>query len=127
MSITLNEECNKALDDIIEARRSIRKFKLEKPPRELIEKVMQAGLLAPFSGLAVSRSDFRQFIVIPRESKATPMIALLLRQKIVAICKQLEKQMEHDLFLKERGHVFCENLKAMSQHGVPNIGKGPTT
>ena len=33
--------------------------------------------------------------------------------------------MEHDLFLKEHGGAFCSNLKAMSQHGIPNIGKAP--
>jgi nitroreductase len=125
LSTTSNKELNQALDTIIEARRSIRKFKPEKPPRELIGMVTQAGLLAPYSGLAVSRKDFRQFIVVPRESKVTPQIALLLRQKIEAICKELEKQTEHDLFLKKRGHAFYENLKAMSQHGVPNIGKAP--
>ena len=125
LSTLSKREINQALDLVIEARRSIREFRLEKPPKELIDKVIQAGLLAPYSGLAVSRRDFRQFIVIPSDSKATPQIALLLGMKILAICKQLEKQMEHDLFLKERGRAFCSNLKAMSQHGIPNIGKAP--
>lgn len=56
-SIT-NKNCNQALDKIIASRRSIRKFKPEIPPKGLTEQVIKSGLLAPFSGLAVSRSDF---------------------------------------------------------------------
>jgi len=67
----IDVECNKIIDQVIESRRSIRKFKLEAPPKELIEQVLQAGLLAPYSGVGVTREDFRRFIVIPRESKAT--------------------------------------------------------
>jgi hypothetical protein len=39
-------ECNRFIDQVIESRRSIRKFKAEAPTRELIDQILQAGLLA---------------------------------------------------------------------------------
>jgi nitroreductase len=76
-----NVECNKIIDQIIESRRSIRKFKPEVPPKELIEKILRAGLHAPYAAASVNREDFRRFIVIPRENKATPQIAALLKRE----------------------------------------------
>jgi nitroreductase len=125
LSSVSGNDRNQVLDLIIESRRSIRKFKPEIPPRELIKQVIHAGLLAPYSGIAVSRNDFRQFIVILRDSETTSQVAVLLKHKIVSMYEELERQMRTDLFLKRHGQAFYENLKAMSQHGVPNIGKAP--
>lgn len=116
---------NQALDTIIESRRSIRKFKLDAPPRELVEKIIRAGLLAPYSRLAVSMSDFRRFIVLTRDSKSTAQAAILLKRRILALSKELNGQVQQNTFLREHGQAFLENLKVMSQRGVPNIGKAP--
>jgi len=125
LSSVSGTERNQVLDFIIESRRSIRKFKPEMPPRELVKQVIHAGLLAPYSGIAVSRNDFRQFTIILRDSETTSQVAVLLKQKMVSMCEKLERQMRTDAFLKRHGQAFYQNLKAMSQHGVPNIGKAP--
>jgi nitroreductase len=125
LSSVSGNERNQVLDLIIESRHSIRKFKPEMPPRELMKQVIYAGLLAPYSGIAVSRNDFRQFIVILRDSETTSQVAVLLKQKVVSMYEELERQMRIDSFLKRHGQAFYQNLRAMSQHGVPNIGKAP--
>jgi nitroreductase len=125
LATSISRAHNQALDCIIESRRSIRKFKHDVPPRELVEQIILAGLLAPYSGLAVSRNDFRRFAVVPRESKSTVQIATLLKRRILTLCRQLEAQMEQNTFLREHGQAFLQNLKAMSQHGIPNVGKAP--
>lgn len=119
------KECDRVLNYVIESRRSIRKFKSEVPPRELVEQVIRAGLLAPYSGLAVSRDDFRRFMIIPKESKSTAHVAALLKRRIVALYEQLDRQMQQNELLRERGQLFLRSLKVMSQQGVPNIGKAP--
>ena len=119
------DECNKIIDQVIASRRSIRKFKLEVPPRELIEQILQAGLLAPYAAASVSREDFRRFIVIPRESKATAQVAAILRRKALSWSKQMEMQMQRDEFVKKRAGPFLGRLKMMGEHGAPNIGKAP--
>jgi nitroreductase len=125
LATSKSKDYNQALDWLIESRRSIRKFKLDTIPRQLVEQIIRAGLLAPYSGLAVFRDDFRRFVVIPRQSKSTVQIADLLKHRISNLCKQLETQMEQNTFTKEHGQAFLQNLKTMSQHGIPNLGKAP--
>lgn len=120
-----NMECNKIIDQLIESRRSIRKFKLEAPPKESIEQILQAGLLAPFAGAGVSREDFRRFIVIPRESKATDQIAAILKRQVQSWSKHIETQMQTDEFLQKHAGPFLGRLKMMSEQGIPNVGKAP--
>jgi len=125
MDIPAEVECNKVIDQVIASRRSIRKFKPEALAREVIEQILQAGLLAPYAAASVSREDFRRFIVIPRESKATSKVATILKRKAQFWSKQMETQMQHDGFTKRRAGPFLERLKMMSENGVPNIEKAP--
>ena len=125
MDLPINIECNKFIDQVIESRRSIRKFKSEAPSRELIEQILQAGLLAPYAAAGVSREDFRRFIVIPRESNATAQVAAILKRKAESWSKQLEAQMQTDEFVKQHARIFLERLKQTAQYGMPNIGKAP--
>ena len=46
VDLPVDVECNMMIDQVIESRRSIRKFKMEAPSRELIEQVLKAGLQA---------------------------------------------------------------------------------
>ncbi len=125
MDLPAEVGCNKVIDQVIASRRSIRKFKQEAPARELIVQILQAGLLAPYAAASVSREDFRRFIVIPRESKATNQVATILKRKAQFWSKQMETQMQHDEFTKRRAGPFLERLKMIGEHGVPNIGKAP--
>lgn len=118
-------DCNQAIDHLIESRRTIRRFTSEVPPMELIEKVIQAGLLAPYSGIGVSREDFRRFVVIPRESESLAQIATLLKCRAGTLYVQLEEQLNRNASLKSRGEAYLIRLKFISQQGVPNLGKAP--
>ncbi len=125
MDLPVDVECNVMIDRVIDSRRSIRKFKPETPPKEVIEQILKAGLQAPYASASVTRNDFRRFIVIPRESKATPKIASILKLKAQSWSKELELQMQHDEFTKQHAGPFLERLKLMGELGVPNIGKAP--
>jgi nitroreductase len=125
MDFPTNVECNKFIDQVIESRRSIRKFKAEAPPRDLIEQILQAGLLAPYAAASVSREDFRRFIVIPRESKATAQMAAIMKRKAESWSKEMEDQMQHEKFTKQHAGPFLERLKLAGKLGMPNIGKAP--
>jgi nitroreductase len=125
MGLPAEVECNKIIDQVIESRRSIRKFRTEAPARELIEQILQAGLMAPYAAAAVSREDFRRFIVIPRESSQTSKVAEILKRKAEFWSKQLEAQMQTDEFVRQHAGAFLARLKQMAQYGMPNIGKAP--
>ncbi len=105
---TFNE--SQLLERIIEYRRSIRQFRTDLPSKEMITSIINAGLWAPYSGLAVNGSeDFRKFYVITSEKR-------LILERINGIIKdlskelliQFEKAMEENTFVKEHGEPFHE-------------------
>jgi len=116
---------NEALDAIIESRRSVRRFKAEAPPREAIEEIIQAGMLAPYARISVTRDDFRKFVVIPRESHVTARAIALMKRRAAAAQEELEEQMRRDEFSRSHGAPYLERLKALGQQGPPNVGKAP--
>ena len=91
----------------------------------MIEQILKAGLQAPYAAASVTREDFRRFIVIPRESKATAQVATILKRKAESWSKQLELQMHHDEFTRQHAGPFLERLKLAGEHGLPNIGMAP--
>lgn len=125
MALSMNKECNMALDSILEARRSIRRFKSELPPKELIEQIIRAGLFAPYSGLAVTGKDYRRFVVVLRESQVTERVRELMKRRAMLLSEQIAEQMEQSSFVREHGQAFIERLKITSKNGVPGLGVAP--
>ncbi|MCG7844474.1 MAG: nitroreductase family protein, partial [Methanomassiliicoccales archaeon] len=119
------EEQNQVLDRLIESRRTVRKFKNEIPPRSMIEEVLQAGLLAPYAQLTVTREDFRRFVVIPRESAVASRVASLIKRRGAALYDELEERMQQDDFYRVRGTPYLSRLNMVAQQGMPSIGKVP--
>jgi len=125
MTIFTTEEQNEVLDLIIASRHTVRKFKNEVPPRTMIEMVLQAGLLAPYGIMAVTREDFRRFVVLPRESEATGRAALLIKRKAATIYGDLEKKIPKEELLSGPGSRYYGFLKMIAQQGLPGLGKAP--
>ena len=115
-NITL--EHNKAFDEIVKSRRSVRSFSPTAPSREAVEAIIQAGLLAPFAALAVAgKSDFRQVCVIQNSTHAMETAASILKNKIMMMAKDLETKIGPT--------PFVQNLKRIGQHGISGVGNAP--
>jgi nitroreductase len=119
------QECNQALDEIIASRRTIRSFSQDAPPREMIEAVLQAGLLAPFAGLAVgSGKDHRRFVVIPRDSEASARAADMIKRQMVIARDQFRQEMQQDPSVGQQGKAYAKVLEMISERGLP-LGNAP--
>jgi nitroreductase len=116
---------NRTLDQIIGERRTVRKFKAEAPSRDLIQDIMEAGLLAPYGQIAVTREDYRRFVVIPRESEATAKVASLIKRKGAAMYDELEERLSKEEIQKGKGGRYMGFLKMIGQQGLPTLGKVP--
>ncbi len=125
MSEYTMDEQNEMLDRLIITRRTIRKFKNETPSKQQIEMVIQAGLLAPFAQMSVSREDFRRFVVISRDSNATNRVISLMKQRAASVNEELEEMMQNDERIRLRGERFLGVIKMTSENGPPNLGKAP--
>jgi len=122
---SFNEDENRILDRVIESRRTVRKFKTESPPKEMVERILQAGLLAPYAQISISREDFRRFVVIPRGSEITSRAAQLMKRRAAAVLEELEKQAKQASSDKNRGERYLSVLRMAKDQGPPNLGKAP--
>ena len=114
----ITPEHSACLDSIIRARHSVRAFSATPPSREVIEAVIQAGLLAPFAAAAVAgKPDFRKVFVIPNTSSVMGAAANILKNRMAKMAAELEK--------KVGSHPFVMNLKRIGQQGVPGVGDAP--
>lgn len=60
-----NNEKVELLNNVIKSRHSTRKFMKESPERSLIDLVVEAGIYAPYSGLAgMKLEELRRIIVL---------------------------------------------------------------
>jgi len=114
----ITPEVSAALDVIIRARRSVRAFRRTPPSQEVVEAIIQAGLLAPFGALAVAgKTDFRKVFVIRSSSAAMESAANILKNRMAKLAMELEK--------KVGSAPFVQNLKRAAQQGVPGVGNAP--
>ena len=115
----------KSLEAIMASRRTVRRFMPQAPPRDLVERVVRAGLLAPYSGLGVTREDFRRVVVVSRDSTVMTQATLLLKQSIRATRQRLEQEMQHDSQVRSRGQAYLKVLQMAEKGEAPILAKAP--
>jgi nitroreductase len=114
----ITPEVSAALDVIIRARHSVRAFRPAPPSQDVVEAIIQTGLLAPFGALAIAgKHDFRKVFVIRSSSAAMASAADILKNKMAKLAMELEK--------KTGSTPFVQNLKRVGQQGVPGVGNAP--
>ena len=116
---------NKNIEDVIKSRRSIRMFTAEVPAKECIEAIIQAGLLAPFAGLANTGKDGRKFVVISRNNPLLAQLAGIVKNKANVLAEQLMSQMNSNPLLQIQGQGFLKRLEMTAQQGPLGIGSAP--
>ena len=116
----------KTFDEILRLRRSIREFTDEVPPKDLIEKIIDAGYLAPYAAQAFgSDKSFRKFYVVQRNSKALSRMKTLIQEEAGNRLVELQKELEQKPFLENKLSPFIKKLKAVKENGVLGVGSAP--
>lgn len=118
-----DQTANQILDSIIEERRSKRQFKPEKPPKEMIEAIIRAGILAPcvdFTPATVRR----KFVVLEQGKDTIKKAHELIQQQAKTDAEQLNQLMQKDPIIQEKGKAFSYVINASAKHGA-GIDKAP--
>lgn len=111
----------KMMDDILAQRRSTRAFDGRELEPEKIEKLIEAGRLAPFAGIAQKDTDaFRHFFVIHRDSAQAEKIKRLCEAGRQA--EVLRIQAEH---LDEKYPETAKTIQAISQKPADDLFMSP--
>jgi len=121
-----NEEVNKKLDEIINKRRSIRKFKKEVPPKEIIEDIIKAGLMAPYAGISgIPVNEIRRFFVLSKDSKNMIKANEIIMSQLKSNAKRLNLAMVFVPYIRNNGKAFVKNVNNMAKNGVSAFKTAP--
>ncbi len=114
------------IDQVLEARRSIRAFTDEFPPVEQVHEILRAGLLAPYvPGPGSDGEDFRRFVVIRRDHPQMTLAAALMRKQVRQAYEKLRDEMEGDPQLAQVAEMHASRLERITEQGVMGVGSAP--
>lgn len=120
------KERNQILDEILKSRRSIRVFKEEKPPKNQIEEIIEAGMLAPYAAAAVGdEEDFRRFFVFEKGTKSIETAAQHMKNKAAEGVQHFENLMAEKPFIRSKFEPFVKRLQMVVDKGVLGVGTAP--
>jgi nitroreductase len=121
-----SKEANAVLDKIILARRTVRTFAEEAPPRKMIEQLIRAGLWAPYAALAVAgREDFRKFFVFSRGTAAMDEAARLIQLRARRNLEDRLQARGGAAVPGDRDYAYLERIKALAENGLPSLKAAP--
>jgi len=81
-----------ALDEVLNARHTVRAFKPDLLKKEDVDQIIRAGLVAPFAAMAVvGQPDFRKFFVIPADSPMKEKVKAIIMNKFPVYVEAIEK------------------------------------
>jgi nitroreductase len=116
----------KTLDEILRLRRSTRTFTDQVPPRELIDEIIDAGLLAPYAAQAVGADkDFRKFYVFRKGGNTLSKIKTLMQAEAAKRLAALREELARKPFLEKQLLPYIEKLELIKEKGVPGVGTAP--
>ena len=120
------DDRNQIIDEIIKSRRSVRVFKEDKPPKEWIEAIIEAGMLAPYAALMIDpKSDFRRFFVIKKDNYARKEMANIMQNQVKRAYEAIKEKAEKNPQIAKKSESVLNTLKSRSEKGLPNFEDAP--
>ncbi|MBN1224150.1 MAG: nitroreductase family protein [Candidatus Aminicenantes bacterium] len=116
-----HHEDDAVLAKIMGQRRSIRDFSREVPEKGDIEKIVHAGLLAPYAAAAIQNTEgFRKFVAIKGRSQKMSKINELIKQNARKTLEDMRTQTKSGPL-----PPFASRLENIVINGMPGFGKVP--
>jgi len=121
-----DREANEQFDTVIELRRTVRSFTDELPPRESIEQIIKAGLLAPYAAPAVAGEKvFRRFFVFERAGQSmTTAVDIAIKQMRENVQK-MKSRCESDPSFARKAGAFVKRLEMIAETGQVPLAQAP--
>lgn len=115
----ITKEHEQFFDEVLTSRRSVRVFQPVKIEKNNIEKIIRAGIIAPFAAIpAAGSDDFRKFIVISTSSEKFNELSTIIDDKMTLFATNIEKLYGD--------HPYSKVTQQASKVGIKTIiGKAP--
>jgi nitroreductase len=122
----MDRETNERLDKVLQMRRTVRSFTDKVPPRQQIEQIIEAGLLAPYAAAAVGEVKlFRRFFVFERGGESIARVAEMAAEQMKATVAGLKQQCEANPAVAEKAGSFLKRLEMLVASGSVPITEAP--
>jgi len=107
-----------ALDDILKARHTVRKFSALTPRKEDVERIIRAGLIAPYASFpAAGKTDFRKVFVLPSGSPIRERVEEIIDDRMPKFAAKIESEV---------GTVpFVQRIKQLRSSAVSLLNGAP--
>jgi len=116
----------KTLFESIRTRRTIRSFTKEEPKKEDIARIVEAGLYAPYAGLAnIPFEQQRKIFIFRQGTKKMENVKNILLSQIRTNSSRLNMLLFFLPFLKKKMQAFANRLKGVSVAGIPSLNDAP--
>lgn len=124
---------SEVMDEIINARHSVKKFNTILPNKDDINQIIQAGLRAPYALFpAIGKKDFRKVIAIPSTSSVMGKIVDVINNRLPKYATEVETEFGEVPYVKLTKHAASVGiipllgntpylLIAAERKGIPNI------
>jgi len=116
----ITKEHEAKFDEILASRHSVRSFQTTKIEPQYIEKIIRAGIVAPFAAIpAAGTDDFRKFYAISTTSSTFGVLSKAIDHRIHQHMEEAEKHFG--------GHAYVHAIRQADKYGIrAMIGKAPT-
>ncbi|NTV90119.1 MAG: nitroreductase family protein [Clostridiales bacterium] len=119
---TFSVKDNQLLDRILSERHTTRSFKDVAPDKELIEEVLNAGMISPYASISSNDIEiFRHFYVIPKGNPLLEKINSLISSQTSEDLEQFNRLQQSDPLIKKYGEGYGRMLANVSKNGLPGF------
>ncbi|RJP34976.1 MAG: nitroreductase [Actinobacteria bacterium] len=119
-------ETSEQLDKVLQTRRTVRSFTDKVPPRQQIEQIIEAGLLAPYAAAAVEGVKlFRRFFVFERGGESFRKVAELAVEQMKVVAAGFKQQCEADPAFAQKAGPFVKSMEMVVASGRLPITEAP--
>lgn len=114
------------LEQAIKSRKSTRSFSDEVPSADIIMKIVESGVYAPYGGATgIPLTEIRKFFILRQNTIKMSQATEIIYQQIKSNSKRINTLITFLPFMKKKMGVFANRLKGFSKGGIPSLKNAP--
>lgn len=114
------------LSQVIQSRKSVRKFNRDIPDINIVNDILKSALYAPYGGATgIPLREIRKVFVLKRNSAKMNEVTNILQSQLKSNSRKLNFIITLFPFLKKKMKPFANRVKSLSQNGIPSLSTAP--
>jgi len=111
-----------SLEDVIRSRKSIRTYSKEFPNEEVVKKIVQSAIYAPYSrATGLPYQEIRRIFILSQNTEKIEIARELLLSEMRKISVKVNRLLFFFPFLRKRMGFFANKIAIQSKTGIPSL------